>query len=638
MPEYVNPNKHTVYVSGQDGTSIAIKPYSATGKTVVLPEYFERYVSKGFIDKAERHVMKPPAKRVQSPPPTPKNVAKTQHRQAKAIKESQSRKVIMVRRHQDKKQPPKPQVISNGNQARKVVGTPFREDLSLVLANSYKTTYPISNGIGVGILSYNRPGSLQRLAESILRNTDLSQTTVFISDDASTDTTLLTYLKSLQQCGFVVMLNESRLGVAGNTNRLMRCLSRFENCLILNDDVEVMRPGWDTFYSEASKTTKVSHFCMQQAGVYGASRDTKNQISANGLKLLKIQEKPHGAVLAYTSDLFKKVGYFDRKYGMYGMEHVDWSKRAMIAGGLTGYLDVAGSDAFFKIHADQSAAEDRQHQLSAAKAIFDARDWSDIYLDVDEQSAVPEVSYVIPVRSLERTGAIDLVLANIKGQRFPVVKVIVPEHDVAVKVPAGTHLSLLEPCGGSGPFNKSKAFNTGVAAVTTESVILHDADMMVPATYTSYIYNKLKECTACHVSKIVLYTTEEGLQKLVLSRKYDDSVCCDRSVGYFEGGSLACRVDAYWNCGGFNEDFVGYGVEDCDFYYRLSNKSAWFGERIFSLVHLWHGRSPDWMALHAANIALGKSLEKLTLARRISSQYGKLSGRFPALIERYRDK
>jgi hypothetical protein len=53
--------------------------------------------------------------------------------------------------------------------------------------------------------------------------------------------------------------------------------------------------------------------------------------------------------------------------------------------------------------------------------------------------------------------------------------------------------------------------------------------------------------------------------------------------------------------GGFNEDFIGYGCEDCEFYYRLMGHGSFFGDRTEDFVHLWHGRSHGWKEWHRLN-------------------------------------
>jgi glycosyltransferase involved in cell wall biosynthesis len=173
-------------------------------------------------------------------------------------------------------------------------------------------------------------------------------------------------------------------------------------------------------------------------------------------------------------------------------------------------------------------------------------------------------------------------------------------------------------------FNKSQAFNVGVSKAITDKLILHDADMLVQGDYTQNIATALDEYEACHMGKMVLYADKSSTDKICTTGIVDENVQCDRIVGYFEGGSLACTKRAYWKVGAFCEDFWGYGVEDCDFYARLATASKWLENRKFDFLHLWHGRAQHWNDHHNENIAKGKKLEKLSIAERIRTQLQRL--------------
>ena len=55
--------------------------------------------------------------------------------------------------------------------------------------------------------------------------TDLEKTTVIVSDE-STNNNVKKWLD--KQNDIIILNNGSRIGVAGNTNRLLRCLERFK--------------------------------------------------------------------------------------------------------------------------------------------------------------------------------------------------------------------------------------------------------------------------------------------------------------------------------------------------------------------------------------------------------------------------
>ena len=442
-------------------------------------------------------------------------------------------------------------------------------------------------------------------------------TTVFISDDNSDDAATVAYLDKLAgDLDFVVLRNQERLGVAGNTNRLMRCLSRFNHCLLLNDDAEVLANGWDSFYANGC-VSGIYHFCMRQVGVYGAQAGHEQVV--NGQTVSMVNSKPHGAILAYTSDVFKRVGYFDERFGIYGMEHVDWSSRVS-ASNLQppGFYDLVGSANFFKINPDESAVVDRIQHLDHGRELLKTLDPNRGYVEPSPRSMVPTVSFIIPCRDLDRHGAITSVVNGVRAQRFPNIQIIVSEHDTARRLPqiAEPVEHVLTQSDGR-PFNKAKAMNAGVAKAVSPFLVLHDADMILPAEYAKLAYDMLQMHDGCHFGKTVVYLSDHSTADVNAIGILDDTASCDHIIGYFEGGSLACRRSTYWQVGGFNEDFWGYGVEDCEFYTRLSTNSNWKEDRRIDFVHMSHGRTPDWHEQHKRNKELHNKLERIPMDERI---------------------
>jgi len=549
MPEYINPHNVGVDLIGPNGEIVRI----AKKQRKVLSEYFDKYRSRGFIKLVSEYDGSTPPHQTRKPRVVrhakPSNISVT-----KQVTPEQKSHRMVLRQQRVTNQPAKQPVPT-----KRIVGKVVPENIAVALANNLSIdSYPISNNIGVGILSYNRSASLKRLVDSIIKYTDITKTTIFISDDASTDQATIDYLNELaSNKNIVIIRNTARLGIAGNSNRLLRCLSRFKHCLLLNDDVEILNVGWEYFYRDAMDVTGMSHLIFRQNGVYGAAAGDK--VVVNGVEMSKVLDKPHGAVLAFTTNYIDNVGYFNEKYGLYGMEHVEWSEKAFTFGLQdNGYYDVVGSDQFFRIHPEQSAVENRAELFRAAKAQFANR--TKDRCTPSDATVVLSIAYVIPFRNIGRDGAISTVVNNIRAQRYPVVNIILVEQDGSTKI----DLQAVAPVqykrvGDEGLFNKSLAFNTGVVAVTDTNVILHDADMLAQGRYTEHISKALTNYDSCHIGGRVLYTTMEACDQIVANKQVTTASTCDRAVAYYEGGSLACSVQTYWNVGGFNEEFKGYG-------------------------------------------------------------------------------
>jgi len=598
MPEFINPNKYIVYLTGNDGRTIKINP----GAKIELPQEFVKYCRSGHIreitDKTKniiKHIIN-----------TNVNKQITENNNIIKIPKVKQTKSIAINRKAIKspqKEDPKP---------KQIVGKTANIE-KIVIDNFKNTNYSISNNIGVGILSYNRVDSLKRLINSIIKYTDLNKTTIFISDDCSDKDDMVQYLSEMPN-NFVIIKNDERLGISGNSNRLLKCLSRFNNCLLLNDDVEVLSHGWEYFYSTVMSKTKLGHMVFRQPGIYNATN--KGEIAQiNNINLNVVYEKPHGAILAYTNSYFQKCGYFDQRYGLYGMEHVDWSSRgSRLNIQPDGFYDIEESSNYFRIHNDNSSISNKTELLNKAKRVFDG---SRLNSYVDSDVKVPSVSYVVPFMELSRNKSLSTVLNNIKSQKFPNIEIILSEYDSHSKVNiSDQNIKHIFTKARRELFNKSKAFNVGVADASHDIVILHDADMLACDLYTNDIYYTLQEFDSCHLGKNVIYANSDSTDLINNNGYIHNDVHFERAVGYFEGGSLASTVKKYWAVGGFNEDFEGYGNEDCEFYSRISTGN-WLSNRYHTFTHLWHPRANNWQSHHAENTALEKKLKGIEMSERI---------------------
>jgi GT2 family glycosyltransferase len=495
-----------------------------------------------------------------------------------------------------------------------------------------RINFSISNDIGIGILSFNRLDCIKRLVKSIRDYTDLTKTTIIISDE-STESNVREYLGSIKD--MAVLLNKERLGVAGNTNRLLRCLGRFQYKILLNDDVEILEKNWEQLYARAMHDTGIHHFCMRQSGVYGA-KDSDGAIKdINGLKIRTIDEKPQGAVFAFDHTAFEKVGFFDEAFGIYGMEHVDWSHRIELSGiQQSGFHDVVGSDKFYRVHSDKSAVDSRSVLFAEARKKYEAlrRDRSRIYVKPTDKSKVPGVSFIVPFREQNRVGSIRVIIQNLKAQKYPYIEIIIVEQDsdrrLKFKELATIKYVLARNEIHDQPFNKALAFNKGFVEVKTNKIILHDADILIQDDYTEVVSELLDTYEGLHIGRSVIYLDEKTTENVIKQNSLVSGLCTERSVRYFEGGSLACRHNIYINIGGFNESFMGYGNEDTEFFSRLSVGCKFHNHRFIDLLHMYHGRTIGWKQHHERNKQLESKLAKDSMQIRLAYSHKRFATKY----------
>ena len=632
MKEFLNNTGRIIVLPGPNNERVQFSKFQKK----ILPAWYSKYVPKYL--KEVRKIDTPQKIPVEMKPIKParvvSQVSKTvlesaQKRINKIQEQKERRKQVSVARaaaisargtnrtHRGNRAVVRPRILGSASARGSAATQQYRDMVE-------KLKIPVSNDIGVGILSFNRLDAIKRLVNSIRAHTDLNRTTVFISDE-STDNKVKEYLKTIKD--MVVLENKGRLGIAGNTNRLMRCLERFNFKILLNDDIEVMCDGWENIYANAMQGTGIHHFCFRQSGVYGA-KDNDGIISTiNGYKISTIKDKPQGAVIAYDHEAFKKVGYFDEMFGIYGMEHVDWSNRVIMSQiQRPGFHDVLGSDKFYKLHNTKSSVEDRNKHLSASRKKYNEVKGKKnrIFVNASDRSVVEGVTYVVPFRGAERANAIKVVLLNLKAQKFPVIDIIMVEQDFErinnMKSLSSVRYFLAKSSTKNQPFTKSLAFNKGVTNAKFEKVILHDADMVVQSNYTEKMSQLLDKHDGVHIGKIVLYLDNKSTNMIFTKGKLDKELLVERAVGYFEGGSLGCLKNIYYKIGGFNESFIGYGCEDCEFFARLASTPKFYNNRSINLIHLWHGRTAGWKNHHNENKALEARIYGIPMAERIQKQ------------------
>ena len=84
------------------------------------------------------------------------------------------------------------------------------------------------------------------------------------------------------------------------------------------------------------------------------------------------------------------------------------------------------------------------------------------------------------------------------------------------------------------------------------------------------------------------------------------------------GGSMAITKEAYFRIGGMDEEFIGWGGEDIEFWERCSllNRWIWGYEPI---IHLWHRSQPLKEKKDNPNIARIKYLDTVDLRGRVEN-------------------
>jgi hypothetical protein len=190
----------------------------------------------------------------------------------------------------------------------------------------------------------------------------------------------------------------------------------------------------------------------------------------------------------------------------------------------------------------------------------------------------PLVSFVIGHRGVSRLPHLLTTLRSIAGQRETAIECIVVEQDrervVESQLPSWVRY-VFTPC--ETDYNRGAAFNAGVEMARGEFVVLHDNDIVVPADY----------------AREVIARGREGFEFLNLKRFLfflnapNDRVPTSVMQNAI-GGSVAASRRAFIGIGGFDEEFVGWGGEDNDFWDRARAHGNVNDFGYLPMIHLHH--------------------------------------------------
>ena len=232
---------------------------------------------------------------------------------------------------------------------------------------------------GFAITSTDRPDCLSKLLFTIQRwSKNLNN--IYVFDDSS-----MYKDKNEEICrkyGFPLFIDTGkRIGISANTNKCIEYMyNKFPYFLVMNNDVEIIRGGWETFYLNAMKITGIHHFCFRQYGLFGACQmghaktsNSKPDVlhDVKGIKIATIKDYfSNGVILTFDTKLVDKVGYFDEElFPSYGRGHNDYTNRVSMSGiQAPGIHDVYGSNEYFKVSKTESVTPSKKRREDFLKA------------------------------------------------------------------------------------------------------------------------------------------------------------------------------------------------------------------------------------------------------------------------------
>mgnify|MGYP003336759632 CR=1 FL=1 len=210
-------------------------------------------------------------------------------------------------------------------------------------------------------------------------------------------------------------------------------------------------------------------------------------------------------------------------------------------------------------------------------------------------SVEPDVSFIIGHRGSQRLPHLLQTLQSIATQENIKFECLVVEQSSQPEIKK--HLPnwvkyIYDPYKNKA-YNRSRTFNIGFRRAKGKLLILHDNDMVVPTCYGQELFKKFNQgYEVINLKRFIFYLTQFSTESL-FSQKITLKQCRIESIvqNLEAGGSLAISKKAYKDIGGFDEDFVGWGGEDIEFWERAYTCKVW-NYTYLPIIHLWHTPQP----------------------------------------------
>jgi len=211
----------------------------------------------------------------------------------------------------------------------------------------------------------------------------------------------------------------------------------------------------------------------------------------------------------------------------------------------------------------------------------------------ESQSDV-DVSFLIGHRGEQRLPHLLDTLRSIAGQQDVNVEAIVVEQSNESQIGSTLpdwvkHLHTPPPVDDM-PYCRSWAFNIAARHARGRVLVLHDNDMLVPAAYA-------RQATELHdqgyevinLKRFIYYLDQPSSNRFGSNETLSDNrMSFDNVVqNLMAGGSIIVSREVFFQIGGFDEAFVGWGGEDNEFWDRAQTRRVWpYG--FLPIIHLWH--------------------------------------------------
>lgn len=233
-----------------------------------------------------------------------------------------------------------------------------------------------------------------------------------------------------------------------------------------------------------------------------------------------------------------------------------------------------------------------------------------------------EVSFIIGHRGKDRLPHLLSTLRSIASQRSVPFECLVVEQsyhpEIREALPEWVRYIHTPVSEQSMPYCRAWAFNVGARMAQGNVLVLHDNDLLVPQDYTIQIMERYQEGhEVINLKRFIFYLSESDSGSFFVHQGSGFEETPRAIMQNSEaGGSIAVSRKCYFEVGGFNESFVGWGGEDNEFWERAQTRRVWpYG--YLPIVHLWHSPQPLKQDLNRGTAALYENRSQIPVDVRI---------------------
>ena len=239
-----------------------------------------------------------------------------------------------------------------------------------------------------------------------------------------------------------------------------------------------------------------------------------------------------------------------------------------------------------------------------------------------QESDKLDMSFIIGHRGMDRLPILLTTLKSIAGQRGCDIECIVVEQDNVEQIRKHLpnwvryiHTPLPEK---DAAYSRSWAFNVGAEAAKSNFLFFHDNDMLIPEVYArDLLYYHKKGFDFINLKRFIFYLDRVSSEKLAVTGDLCRTPVIEVIVQNLEaGGSFGADRQAYFEIGGFDERFIGWGGEDNEFWERANTRKV-YSYGYLPIVHLWHASQSGKNQSDANGILLYQQLTEQSAENRI---------------------